>query len=46
MFEESPKENFTIRINDDVTNLSLKEEHIEIETILRSYFSEFIFVKF
>ena len=31
MLEESPKENFTIGINDDVTNLSLKEEHIEIE---------------
>lgn len=31
MLEESPKENFTIGINDDVTNLSLKEEYIEIE---------------
>lgn len=31
MLEENPKDNFTIGINDDVTNLSLKEEHIEIE---------------
>ena len=31
MLEENLKDNFTIGINDDVTNLSLKEEHIEIE---------------
>ena len=31
MLEESPKNNFTIGINDDVTDLSLKEKHIEIE---------------
>ncbi len=32
MLEESPRNNFTIGINDDVTNLSLKTEPIEIET--------------
>lgn len=31
MLETSPRNNFTIGINDDVTKLSLKEEHIEIE---------------
>lgn len=31
MLEKNPRNNFTIGINDDVTNLSLKEEHIEIE---------------
>ena len=32
MLEEDPKDNFTIGINDDVTHLSLKEKHLEIET--------------